>query len=145
MLGGAVMKKGWIIFGCIAVALAIVAGCWYVPLLRVGYFELYLEYDQIINDPQFSPESYKIEYPPQEPVDTAAQARALAQKVWLQIYEDKTIFSDRPYQVFYDMSDHVWLVTGTLPLEGWIGITGGTPCLLVKAETGEILAIWHGK
>ena len=140
-------RKLLIICGALCAILFLTVGVWYLGLLPVGSFDLNDEYlQEIINNPtRFSPEDFDIEYPPQEPICTAGQARALARKIWLQAYEEKTIFSDRPYQLAYDAANKVWWVTGSLPFEGWIDSVGGTPNLLVSEETGEILAIWHSK
>ena len=73
------------------------------------------------------------------PVETADKARKVAEEVWSTIYPDR-VQSEKPYLVFYDEAENVWMVQGT---PDYIGF-GGTAGILVKTD-GEILAIWHGK
>ncbi|MBR5524120.1 MAG: hypothetical protein IKU51_02490 [Clostridia bacterium] len=80
------------------------------------------------------------EYGPYGPVKNAAQARRIARKVWTD-YFDKTIFSNRPYQVAYSDSEKMWYVYGSLPFY----TDGGVPNIVIREETGEIVAFWHDK
>lgn len=73
------------------------------------------------------------------PFDDAATARKEAEKVWVIVYGKETLKNEKPYQVYYDSENAVWLVKGTLP-DGYVG---GTAHILFEKETGKILAVWH--
>ena len=68
----------------------------------------------------------------------AEQAKEKAIKEWLDLFGNK-INNEKPYQVFFDEENDVWLVKGTLPK----GRKGGVAYILIKKSDGKILAIWH--
>ena len=49
-----------------------------------------------------------------------------------------SVLKERSYVTFYDENNAVWLVSGTPYKEG-----NGTAHLLVDADTGKVLAVWH--
>lgn len=74
------------------------------------------------------------------PIPDAAVAREKAEEVWIDAFGWKNIIKDeRPYQVYYDSENAVWLVRGTLP-EGYLG---GNAHILFKKDDGKIIAVWH--
>ena len=64
-----------------------------------------------------------------------------AGQIWEELF-GKDVRHEKPYQLFYDANNRVWLVTGTLPF--WYDV-GGVAHMLIEEDTGEILAIWHEK
>lgn len=68
----------------------------------------------------------------------AEQAKEKAINEWLDLFGDK-INNEKPYQVFFDKENEVWLVKGSLPK----GSKGGVAYILMKKSDGKILAIWH--
>ena len=62
------------------------------------------------------------------------------EKIWVKIYGEN-IKRQKPYQVFHDKENGVWLVQGTLQPN----TMGGVANILVENDTGKVLAIWHDK
>lgn len=60
--------------------------------------------------------------------------------IWIKKYGESTK-KQKPYKVFYDEENGVWLVQGTLRPN----VMGGSANILVEEGTGKILAIWHDK
>ena len=83
--------------------------------------------------------STKSDYPKHE-INSSIDVEKTAQKIFNKHFEyDKEY---KPYEIFYDENNSVWLVTGTLPDEP--NLTGGVPKVLIKND-GTILAVWHTK
>lgn len=60
--------------------------------------------------------------------------------IWVKKYGER-IKKEKPYQVFYDEQNGIWLVQGTLPSH----MMGGVANILVENGTGKVLAVWHDK
>ena len=60
--------------------------------------------------------------------------------IWIKQY-GKRIKNQKPYQVFYDEANGIWLVQGTLRSD----MMGGVANILVDNDTGKVLAVWHDK
>ena len=60
--------------------------------------------------------------------------------IWIEKYGEQ-IKNQKPYHVFYDEENGIWLVQGTLRFN----MTGGVANILVDNDTGKVLAIWHDK
>ena len=60
--------------------------------------------------------------------------------IWIKQYGER-IKNQKPYQVFYDEANGIWLVHGTLRSN----MMGGVANILVDNDTGKVLAIWHDK
>ncbi len=73
------------------------------------------------------------------PIKNGRDAKWTAVKLWFNIYGWE-IFTEMPYNVFYDEASDTWHVNGSLP-KGW---QGGTAFLIITSE-GEIVAIGHGE
>lgn len=69
---------------------------------------------------------------------TAEEAKEKAVNEWLNLFGDK-VNNEKPYQVFFDEQNNVWLVKGSLPK----GKKGGVAYILIQKSDGKILAIWH--
>jgi hypothetical protein len=69
---------------------------------------------------------------------TAEEAKQKAVEEWVSLFGDK-IKDEKPYQVFFDEKNDIWLVKGFLP-KGW---KGGVAYILIQKSDGKILAIWH--
>ena len=63
-----------------------------------------------------------------------------AENVWISLYGE-SVKKEKPYQVFYDKKNGVWLVRGSLRSN----IKGGVANILIQNETGNIIAVWHDK
>jgi hypothetical protein len=66
-------------------------------------------------------------------------AIAIAVAVWLPIYGEKQIESEKPFNAI--LKDGVWHVAGTLPKE----VSGGVAIAEISKEDARILRISHGK
>lgn len=62
------------------------------------------------------------------------------ERIWIEKYGEG-IKKQKPYQVFYDEINDVWMVQGTLKN----ALNGGAAKILVDNSSGKILAIWHEK
>lgn len=60
--------------------------------------------------------------------------------IWIKQYGER-IKDQKPYQVFYDEANGIWLVHGTLRSN----MMGGVANILVDNDTGKVLAVWHDK
>ena len=127
-------KKNIIIFGILLIGVLTVGLIFYNEFVnsRVKTFRLNDEpyYLQAIQD--FSSDKYLGE------ILNAEQAKEKAIKEWLDLFGDK-IYNEKPYQVFFDEENNIWLVKGTLPK----GNKGGVAYILMRKDDGKILAIWH--
>ncbi|MBQ4283012.1 MAG: hypothetical protein IJB96_03690 [Lachnospira sp.] len=125
-------KKHMIILGVIVIIIIIGSVIYYnrrVGEFSMEYYDYYLENFQ--SDITV------------EPIDKASDAKKAAQKIWIEKY-GKDVLKDRPYVVYYDKENEVWLVEGTLLIaELGMGI-GGVPGILIDKD-GNVLAVWHGK
>ena len=75
-----------------------------------------------------------------DPVNSPKQARKAAENIWIETFGEETIKDEKPYLVYYDEAEGVWLVTGSLPMFA----LGGVAKVLIR-EDGMILAVWHEK
>ena len=73
-------------------------------------------------------------------VPDSATAIKISKAIWIPIYGDSEIESERPFKAEL-IHDTVWSVHGTLP-EGWIG---GTAVALIRKSDGKILFVTHDK
>ena len=73
-------------------------------------------------------------------IESAKMAKVEAEKIWIEIY-GKQVKNEKPYNVFYDDKNGVWLINGSLP-KGW---DGGVAYILIRKHDGRVLAVWHGK
>ena len=75
-----------------------------------------------------------------EPVSDIADLLKSVEEIWLRKY-GVHIKKQKPYQVFYDNENEVWLVTGSVrPIT-----EGGVAYILIDGITGDVLAVWHDK
>jgi len=73
------------------------------------------------------------------PIIDAEEAVAKAEEVWKKVYGE-SVEEEKPYQVFYDEKNEIWLVHGTLEPN----MKGGVAYILIES-TGKVLAVWHEK
>jgi len=73
-------------------------------------------------------------------IESAKMAKVEAEKIWIEIY-GKQVKNEKPYNVFYDDKNGVWLINGSLR-KGWVG---GVAYILIRKHDGRVLAVWHGK
>lgn len=79
----------------------------------------------------------------EENLGSISDSKDLLKKVeaiWIKKYGER-IKDQKPYQVFYDIENGVWLVSGTLRSN----MMGGVANILVDNGTGKVLAVWHDK
>lgn len=82
-------------------------------------------------------------FPSEENLGFISDANDLLKKVeaiWVEKYGER-IKNEKPYQVFFDEKTGTWLVQGTLQSN----MMGGVANILVKNDTGSVLAVWHDK
>ena len=79
-------------------------------------------------------------------IDSAKTAKNKAEMVWIEIY-GKSIKRQKPYQVFFDETNEVWLITGSFPMPERLfkSFKGGVAHILIQKSDGKVLAIWHDK
>ena len=81
--------------------------------------------------------------PSEENLGSISNTKDLLKKVeaiWIKKYGER-IKKEKPYQVFYDEKNGIWLVQGTLRPS----MMGGVANILVENDTGKVLAVWHDK
>ena len=82
-------------------------------------------------------------FPSEDNLGFISDSKDLLKKVeviWINKYGER-IKDQKPYQVFYDEKNSIWLVQGTLRTN----MMGGVANILVDNNTGKVLAIWHDK
>ena len=82
-------------------------------------------------------------YPSDKSVGSILDAKDVivkAENFWIEKYGNG-VKKKKPYQVFYDEKNGVWLVKGSLPPN----MDGGVPHILIENSTGDVLAVWHDK
>ncbi len=87
-------------------------------------------------------QSFINNFPSEKMVDaigSAAEAKKQAEKLWVEIYGE-SVKDNKPYIVFYDSANKVWLVKGSIPKN----TIGGVPNILIQAD-GKVLAVWHDR
>ena len=93
---------------------------------------------------EFNDYQYYIDnFPSEENVGNIIDAKDAikkAEKIWIKLYGE-SIKKEKPYQVFYDENNGIWLVQGTLRSN----MKGGVANILIQNKTGKILAVWHDK
>ena len=62
-----------------------------------------------------------------------------AETTWIKVY-GKSVKSQRPYQVFYDENNKVWLIRGSFKSNKR---KGGVANIIIQNDSGKVLAIWH--
>jgi hypothetical protein len=70
-------------------------------------------------------------------VPNAEAAIEIALKVWIPIYGEKLIASEKPYQA--NLHNGVWTVKGSLPQ----GRIGGTAHVEISEADGKVVKYWH--
>ena len=91
------------------------------------------------NDYQYYVDSFPSEENVGNIID-AKDAIKKAEKIWIKIYGE-SIKKEKPYQVFYDEDNGIWLIQGTLRSN----MKGGVANILIQNKTGKVLAVWHEK
>ncbi len=79
--------------------------------------------------------SYIKQFPSEEilgPIDDAKNAEEKAETVWLELYGDE-VKNKKPYTIFFDDSNEVWLVEGSLSKNR----IGGVPHILIQRSDGK--------
>lgn len=73
-------------------------------------------------------------------ISNAEDAITKAETVWVKIYGNQ-VKDEKPYKVFYDKENQIWLITGSLRPN----TLGGVAYILLENDTGKVLAVWHDK
>ena len=73
------------------------------------------------------------------PTFSAEEALTDAKALWTEVFPECDC-SSRPCIVRYDSGAGVWHVKGTLPQSA---VFGGCANILIRAEDGQVLALWH--
>ncbi len=128
------MKKKYIYVGMITVIFVLV-----VTLLNFGLSN----YDQFEEFSVLEYQTFIKEFPSDKIIGEIPDAKTVktrAEKIWNEIYGED-VKNSRPYKVYFDPRNEIWLVTGTLPKY----MVGGVPYILIQKDDGKVLAIWHTK
>jgi hypothetical protein len=72
-------------------------------------------------------------------VPDKATAMKIAEAVWVPIYGQKVINSEKPFKA--QLKDGVWMVEGTLPT----GDEGGVALAEIAKSDGRIIRVTHGQ
>ena len=91
------------------------------------------------NDYQYYVDSFPSEENVGNIID-AKDAIKKAEKIWIKLYGE-SIKKEKPYQVFYDEDNGIWLIQGTLRSN----MKGGVANILIQNKTGKVLAVWQEK
>jgi len=78
------------------------------------------------------------------PIDNAKTAKEKAESVWIEMFGE-SIKQEKPYKVFFDKSNDVWLVTGSMHRSLFGEVKGGVANIIIKKSDGKVLAVWHDK
>ena len=104
----------------------------------------YIDYVRGIFQKVYIHNQYYIDkFPSEDNLGFISDPKDLLKKVeviWINKYGER-IKKQKPYQVFYDKANGIWLVQGTLRSN----MTGGVANILVDNDTGRVLALWHDK
>lgn len=73
-------------------------------------------------------------------INNSKDAAKKAENVWIELYGED-IKNEKPYQIFYNSQNDVWLIQGSLPPN----TLGGVANILIEGSTGKTLAVWHDK
>lgn len=128
------MKKGIVIGICFALVITLTG-----TILWINNFFSYDIKEFHVSDYQ----SYIDTFPSEGKVCNTSDVKSLikdTEEIWMDIYGKRVIWK-KPYQIFYDAQNEVWLIHGFLPSN----TTGGVPYILIKDTTGEVLSVWHDK
>ena len=93
----------------------------------------------VVSDYQYYIESF----PSEEnlgSISNAKDAAIRAETIWIKTY-GKCVKKEKPYQIFYDAQNEVWLIQGSLRSN----MMGGVANILIENDTGKVLAVWHEK
>ena len=126
-------KKHYII---LVLILAIFIGCVFMVIVQneslvIGNFEFGDYYHYVEN------------FPSEENVGQIIDGQDAIKKaeiIWIKLYGQE-IKKEKPFKVFYDAQNEIWLVRGTLPPNA----IGGVANVLIENDTGKVLAVWHDK
>lgn len=115
-------------------------------ITSIGGIFLVLTKNEVPNIKTFEVSKYQYyieNFSSEENIGSISNAKDLLKKVeiiWIKKYGEH-IKNEKPYQVFYDEKNGIWLVQGTLRSN----MVGGVANILVENYTGKVLAIWHDK
>ena len=85
-------------------------------------------------------------YPFDENIGPAFDVTELVEKaeeIWIREYGED-IKEEKPYQVFYDMKNELWLVHGTFH-RGLFGPTMGGVSYILVDRSGKVISVWHDR
>ncbi len=74
-------------------------------------------------------------------VASPESAAEVAEKYWIEVFGEDTILQQRPYNVYFDKGNEIWLVTGNTDYLNQD--PGGNANALIRKNDGEIIACWH--
>ena len=123
----------------LAIALAIVIIC-----ITVAVLAFQSSQDHIVHT--FSLDDYAdfidgdFYYPAQGSIETAEEARDIAEKIMDDWFQNEYSGVAKPYVVSFDEENRVWLIQAT-----FLFFVGGGACIIITQEEGNVLAIWGQK
>ena len=115
-----------------------------IALVGGGVYMIFLKKTETVDSFKLTDYSDFIERFPSEKIlgsiDSAQTVKEKAETIWLDIYGN-SVKDKKPYNVFFDEQNQVWLVQGTLQKN----CDGGVPHILIQKSDGKVLAVWHSK
>lgn len=128
-------KKTVIIAFCI-VSIAVLVGVVLMKFLNAK--------TPVVQDFEISEYQYYLDNFPSNktlgPILKAEDAVKKAEEIWVELY-GLQVKREKPYRVFFDAKNEIWLVTGSLRFYS----VGGVANILIQCDTGSVLAVWHDK
>ena len=136
---GYFMKKNGIILISLVAVILISSICIYFWPVKVSTFSV-SDHQDDIDWYQKGGEHWEeyLDFYEMRPIKNGRYAKWTAFEIWFKVY-GWGIFTEFPYNVFFDEKNDTWYVESSLPE----GMTGGTAYLIITSE-GEILAVGHG-
>ena len=77
-------------------------------------------------------------------IESQNDLKEKVESVWVDLFGEE-VKKERPYKLYYDSTNKVWLVTGTLNHLPFVVVLGGTAHIIVRESDGKVLAVWHEK
>ena len=70
-------------------------------------------------------------------ISDAKDAVTKAEKMFIKVFGEEAE-KEKPYRIFYDQKNELWLIMGTLPEN----MMGGCAHIIFRNDNGKVLAIW---
>ena len=75
------------------------------------------------------------------PISDVEELVKKSEEIWIRVFGEN-VKKEKPYQVFYDETNEIWLIHGTFH-RGLFGPTMGGVAYILVNHSGKVLAVWH--